>query len=207
MKTAEGVMRKVAVTAVAGLLLMAMAAPAQAAWHSYVSHELGFSVEMPGEVKAQRGTYREAIAGPRQTVVFRSVDDNIEYKVTVLTFTQAQMDGADLLGERVFYYEGRDNNEGVHDENGVRMDTFGRVEPGKEAVYGRKVSVDRPKNGGRTLAAFYFTKGKLYTLEATVLPANGDYATPDTGRFIDSLTFNLGRANKDATELKLPAPE
>jgi len=40
-----------------------------------------------------------------------------------------------------------------------------------------------------------------------VLPANGDYATPDAGRFIDSLTFNLARANKDATELKLPAPE
>jgi hypothetical protein len=135
------------------------------------------------------------------------VDDNIEYKITVMNFAQAQADGADLLGERVFFYEGRDNNEGVHDENGVRMDTFGRVEPGKEAVYGRKVSVDRPKNGGRTLAAFYFTKGKLYTLEATVLPANGDYATPDAGRFIDSLTFNLGRANKDATELKLPPPE
>ena len=198
---------KLAIPAMAGLSLMAMAAPAQAAWHSYVSHELGFSVEMPGEVKAQRGTYREAIAGPRQTVVFRSVDDNIEYKITVMNFAQAQADGADLLGERVFYYEGRDNNEGVHDEKGVRMDTFGRVEPGKEAVYGRKVSVDRPNNGGRTLAAFYFTKGKLYTLEATVLPANGDYATPDAGRFVDSLTFNLGRANKDATELKLPPPE
>jgi hypothetical protein len=198
---------KLAISAMAGLSLMAMAAPAQAAWHSYVSHELGFSVEMPGEVKAQRGTYREAIAGPRQTVVFRSVDDNIEYKITVMNFAQAQADGADLLGERVFYYEGRDNNEGVHDEKGVRMDTFGRVEPGKEVVYGRKVSVDRPNNGGRTLAAFYFTKGKLYTLEATVLPANGDYATPDAGRFVDSLTFNLGRANKDATELKLPPPE
>jgi len=195
------------VSAVAGLAVMAITAPAQAAWHSYVSHELGFSVEMPGDVKAQRGTYREGIAGPRQTVVFRSVDDNIEYKVTVMNFAQAQADGADLLGERVFYYEGRDNNEGVHDESGVRMDTFGRVEPGKEAVYGRKVSVDRPKNGGRTLAAFYFTKGKLYSFEATVLPANGDYATPDAGRFIDSLTFNLARANKDATELKLPAAE
>ena len=191
----------------AGAALLLAAGPASAAWHSYVSHQLGFSVEMPGEVKASIGSYREAIAGPRQTIVFRSVDDNIEYKVTIMNFAQAQMDGADLLGEHVFYYEGRDNNQGVHDEKGVRMDTFGRVEPGKEAIYGRKVSVDRPKNGGRTLAAFYFTNGKLYTLEATVLPANGDYATPDAGRFIDSLTFNLGRADKSATELKAPAVE
>ena len=199
-------MRMVFLGSAATALLLATA-PANAAWHSYVSHQLGFSVEMPGEVKASIGSYREAIAGPRQTIVFRSVDDNIEYKVTIMNFAQAQMDGADLLGERVFYYEGRDNNEGVHDETGVRMDTFGRVEPGKEAIYGRKVSVDRPKNGGRTLAAFYFTNGKLFTLEATVLPANGDYATPDTGRFVDSLTFNLGRADKSATELKVPAVE
>lgn len=191
----------------AGAALLLAAGPADAAWRSYVSHQLGFSVEMPGEVKASIGSYREAIAGPRQTIVFRSVDDNIEYKVTIMNFAQAQMDGADLLGEHVFYYEGRDNNQGVHDEKGVRMDTFGRVEPGKEAIYGRKVSVDRPNNGGRTLAAFYFTNGKLYTLEATVLPANGDYATPDAGRFIDSLTFNLGRADKSATELKAPAVE
>jgi hypothetical protein len=191
----------------AGMSLAVVAAPANAAWHSYISHELGFSVEMPGEVKASTGTYREEIAGPRQTTVFRSVDDNIEYKITIMDFAQAQADAADILGERVFYYEGRDNNQGVHDEKGLRMDTFGRVEPGKEAIYGRKVSVDRPNNGGRSLAAFYFTNGRLYTVEATVLPANGDYATPDTGRFIDSLTFNPGRADKSATELKVPAAD
>src|SRR5437764_593173 len=193
-------MRKITFVVLAGLPLVAFAAPAHAAWHSYVSHELGFSFEAPGEVKSQTGTSRAEIAGPRQTIVFRSVDDNIEYKVTVVKFGQAQMDGADLLGERVFTYEGPSSNEGVHDESRVLMDTFARVEPGKEAVYGRKVTVNRPNNGGRTLAAFYFTKGKLYQLEATVLPANGDYSTPDAASFIDSVTFNLDRAVKSAAE-------
>lgn len=178
--------------------LLIGAVPAEAAWHSYVSHELGFSFEAPGEVKATLGTYRGQIAGPRQTVVYRSVDDNIEYKVTVLSFAQAAMDGADLLGERAYTFQ---NNKKV------LMDTFGRVEPGKEAIYGRKITVDQPNNGGRTLASFYFTNGKLYILEATVLPANGDYATPDAGRFIDSITFNLTRAEKSSTELKVPAGE
>src|SRR5438067_3628857 len=197
-------MRNVIVSSLLVVPLTVIGAPAQAAWHSYVSHELGFSFEAPGEVKAQLGTSRQQIAGPRQTIVFRSVDDNIEYKVKVLKFGQAQMDGADLIGERVFTYEGPSSNEGVHDESRVLMDTFARVEPGKEAVYGRKVTVNRPNNGGRTLAAFYFTKGKLYQLEATVLPANGDYGTPDAARFIDSVTFNLDRADKSATELKVP---
>jgi hypothetical protein len=190
-------MRKIFI-ALAGISLALAAAPAEAAWHSYVSHQLGFSFEAPGEVKAQVGDSRFEIAGPRQTVVFRSVDDNIEYKVTVVNFPQAQMDGADLLGERAYAFQ---NNRKV------LMDTFGRVEPGKEAIYGRKITVDLPNNRGRTLAAFYFTQGRLYELEATVLPANGDYATPDAGRFIDSVTFNLARADRSATELKVPAPE
>lgn len=181
--------------ALAGISISLAAAPAQAAWHSYVSKQLGFSFEMPGEVKAQVGDSRFEIAGPRQTVVYRSVDDNIEYKVTVVNFPQAPMDGADLLGERAYAFQ---NNKKV------LMDTFGRVEPGKEAIYGRKITVDLGAKG-RSLGAFYFTKGRLYVMEATVLPANGDYATPDAGRFIDSVTFNLARADKSATELKVPA--
>jgi hypothetical protein len=191
-------MRAFAIATLVSASLAVMTAPAEAAWHSYVSHELGFSFEAPGEVKSAMGTFRGDLAGPRQTIVFRSVDDNIEYKVTVMRFNQAQADGADLVGERAYMFQ---NNKKV------LMDTFGRVEPGKEAIYGRKITVDQPKNGGRTLASFYFTKGKLYVLEATVLPANGDYATPDAGRFIDSITFNLGRADKSASELKLPPPD
>jgi len=188
-------MRRFAIAALLSAPLAVIAVPAQAAWHSYISHQLGFSFEAPGEVKSQPGTYRGSIAGPRQTMVFRSVDDNIEYKVTVMSFLQAQAEGANILGEREYMFQ---------DGKKVLMDTFGRVEPGKEAIYGRKITVDLPKNGGRTTAAFYFTKGKLYILEATVLPANGDYATPDAGRFIDSVTFNLARAEKNATELKIP---
>lgn len=190
-------MRRIAIAALAATSLAIMTAPAQAAWHSYVSHQLGISFEAPGEVKSSIGLERGEIAGPRETTLFRSVDDNIDYRVIVMNFPQAQSDGADLLGEQAYNFS---NNKKV------LMDTFGRVEPGKEAIYGRKITIDLPNNGGRALAAFYFTKGKLYILRATVLPANGDYATPDAGRFIDSITFNLDRADKSSTELKLPAP-
>src|SRR5438105_6148605 len=130
-------MRKVAIAGLLALPLMAMAAPAQAAWHSYVSHELGFSFEAPGEVKAQVGNSRAEIAGPRQTIVFRSVDDNIEYKVTVWNFAQAQMDGADLLGERTYAFQNNKN---------VLIETYGRVEPIKQDIYRRKVTDDQPNN-------------------------------------------------------------
>ncbi len=123
----------------------------------------------PGEVKTDVGNFRGAIAGPRQTIVYRSVEDNIEYKVTVMSFLQAQAEGATLLGERQYMFQ---------DRKMVLMDTFSRVGSGKDAVYGRKIVVDLPDNKGRTTGAFYFTKGRLISVEATVLPAKGSFASP-----------------------------
>jgi len=49
---------------------------------------------------------------------------------------------------------------------------------GKDAVYGRKIVVDLPDNKGRTTGVFYFTKGRLISVEATVLPATAVFASP-----------------------------
>src|SRR5947209_9203233 len=112
-------MRKFAIAVLVSTAAFACT-PAEAAWHSYVSHQLGISFEMPGDVKSSVGTFRGALAGPRQTIQFRSVDDNIEYKLTVLNFPQAQAEGADLAGERAYMFQ---------DGKKTLMDTFGRVEP------------------------------------------------------------------------------
>jgi hypothetical protein len=184
--------------AVASAAITMAAAPAQAAWNSYVNRELGFSFMAPGEIKTDVGTFRGAIAGPHQTIVYRSVEDNIEYKVTVISFRQAQAEGATLLGEREYMFQ---------DKKKVLMDTFGRVEPGKDAVYGRKIVVELPDHKGRSTGAFYFTKGKLIALEATVLAASGDVASPDPARFIDSIAFALSRTQPGAVELETPKLE
>lgn len=173
-------------------------APADAAWKNYVSKDLGFSFMAPGEVKAELGTYRGDVAGPRQTIVFKSNENNIEYKVTVMSFAQAQADGAIILGERQFIFRQRNN---------VLMDTFSQVGAGKDTIYGRKIVIDLPMNKGRTTGAFYFTNGKLYTLEATALPANGNYASVDPGMFIDSVEFMLSRVEPSAIELHAPKVE
>jgi len=54
------------------------------------------------------------------------------------------------------------------------------------------------------MGAFYFVNGRIVSLQATVLPANGDYETPETGRFIDSITFYTVRADDDAIEVPPP---
>src|SRR5262245_59507548 len=168
----------------AGAVLGLAAPPAQSqnVWKSWSVKELGFSFMAPGEVKTCVGTFRGALAQPLQTMVFESVHENIEYRVTVMSFKQAQAEGANLLGERTYMFQ---------DGKKMLMDTFARVEPGKDSVYGRKMVAELPDNKGRTTAAFFFHNANLIGLEATVLPANGDYESPDPARFIDSIVFVL----------------
>jgi hypothetical protein len=188
-------MRRWMLAALAGAALMTAAMPARAAWKTYVNRDLGFSFMAPGDVKTSEGTFRGQESGPRQTIIYRSMEDNIEYKVTVMSFMQAQAESAVILGEREWMFTNRRN---------VLMDAFGRVEPGKDSVYGRKIVVELPDNKGRVTAAFYFNKGKQITLEATVLPAHGDYGSAEPSRFIDSLVFNLSRTEPGAIALKTP---
>jgi len=168
------------------------AMPAETAWKSYISKDLGFSFMAPGQIKTEVGTFRGADAGPRQTIVFRATENNIEYKVTVMTLIQAQAEGASILGEREYMFQ---------DKKKTVSDTFSRVETGKDTVYGRKIVVDLPENKGRATGAFYFNKGKLITLEATVAPT-GNKASPDIARFVDSIGFT--RAVMGAVELQTP---
>jgi hypothetical protein len=184
-------MRLTALATLMGAALAVMTAPAQAAWKSYISHPLGFAFAAPGELKVEKGTYRGAVAGPRDTVVYRFVDDDIEYKMVVIDMSDKANDAATLLGEAEYIFQ---------DGKKVLMDTFGRV----DRQYGRKLTIDLPNNAGRSTAAFYFINGRIVSLQATVLPANGDYDTPELARFVDSISFFTVRAPDDAIEL--PAP-
>jgi hypothetical protein len=168
-----------------------MTAPATAAWRGYISHPLGFAFAAPGELKVEKGTYRGAVAGQHDTLVYRFVDDNIEYKAVVIDMGDKATDAATLLGEAEYNFQ---------DGKKVLMDTFGRV----DRQFGRKLTIDLPNNAGRASAAFYFINGRIVSLQATVLPANGDYDTPEMGRFVDSITFFTVRAEDDAIELPVP---
>ena len=184
-------MRFTTLTSLISAALAILTVPAEAAWHSYISRPLGFSFEAPGDLKTEKGNYDAAVAGKHDAIIYRSVDDNIEYKAIVVDFTPRAGEGAVLMGEATFLFQ---------DKKKLLMDTFGRV----DGLYGRKLTVDQPNNGGRTLAAFYFLEGRLISLQATVLPANGDYQTPDMGRFVDSLAFIAARAEAGSTELTVP---
>ena len=67
-----------------------------------------------------------------------------------------------------------------------------RVEGGADAIYGRLVSVDVANNGGRRQTACLFNAtGRLYVIQATVLPEHGQPNSSMVIRFTNSLSFDL----------------
>jgi hypothetical protein len=164
--------------------------PAEAAWHGYVNTEAGFSFTAPGAVKAEKSSYKSTVEGQRIATIFRSIEDDVEYKVTVVNFFGRKTDEPAIIKEASTLFQANKK---------VLADSEARV----ETSYGRKMTVDLPNAGGRAMVAIYFNQGYLIELQVTVLPANGDYGSPDMGRFVDSIAFGPDRAETDATDLKL----
>jgi len=183
-------MRFRSLTVLAAAVLAATAAPAQAQWKTYVSRDLNVSFMAPCAVNAQKTAFKGERSGDHPAVVFACTADNIAYSATIID-VGAQANPASLLEEAVVVFQGR---------NKTLMDNYGRI----GALYGRKGTVELANNGGRSMASFYFTNGRLYRMQATVLPANDDPGTPDAARFVDSETFNLNNLDPGSVELKLP---
>ena len=175
---------------VAGIALAFSFAPAHAAWEYYISHPLSFSVVMPGEVTASRGTYEAIVAGTQDTIVFSSSENGIDYRVTLVDMREIQNNAATLLGEAAYNFQ---------DGNNLMMDIDARV----DRHYGRKLTVELPDDAGRATAEYFVINGRLIELRATIAPG-GDYGSPNIARFIDSVAFFPDMANQNSIELTLP---
>lgn len=184
-------MRFSALAVAASAVLLVLSAPASAAWKGYISHPLGFAFQAPGEMTPGKATYKGAVAGTRDAITWTTTQDNVVYEAIVADTTAEQNQSATLLGEAEYVFQ---------DGKKLLMDSFGRV----DRHYGRKLSIDLPNNGGRRIGCFYFVNGRIISLQATILPANGDYDNPDVARFVDSITFAPEHAVDDATELTMP---
>jgi len=175
---------------VAGATLAFSVSPAQAAWEYYISHPLSFSVAMPGEVIASRGTYEAVVAGTHDTIVFSSSENGIDYRVMLVDTLDVQDKAASLLGEAAYNFQ---------DGKTLMMDIDARA----DRHFGRKLTVELPNDAGRATAEYFFLNGQLLELRATI-PPGGDYGSPNIARFIDSVAFFPDMANQNSVELNLP---
>jgi hypothetical protein len=177
-------MRLVAALSVAALSLAA--SPAEAQWNEYVFEELGIAKQFPAPPKETRETYQTPQTGRAVPARVLSVElDNILYRMLV-----ADLSTPDLIEKSAQLYAeciARAEQEGK-----VIAAMPQRVEDGTPYdVYGQLTSVELAGNAGRKQTNCFYTKGRLYRIEALVRPAHGQPTAPETIRFTSSFRFAL----------------
>ena len=183
--------------ALAVAALMVSAVPAHAAWQYYACPSDNFASQFPDVPRMQPIAYsmpRHKAALSART--YTTTVDNIIYRMMVADYSDRAADGASILEEAIFEHTEADDH-GLQ-KGAILGNTTSRIEPVvRGATYGRSISMDLPMNGGRTQTNFYFRDGKLYEQSVTILPANGDYNSPNGSRFVESLLFNLTRMEEE----------
>ena len=166
-------------------LVAGAAGAAEEAWKLYTYPEQGYGLDFPAPPKIEDRSYTASQSddSPKSTAPARIYSVTLPtaiYKLTVADFSQQKYDdGANILGQAVDFLTNTEN---------LRVDTSDRLGMRAQALYGRHVTYDR-KDGARVTAGYFFTKGKLYVIEAIILPNNPDIGSPDALRFAHSLCF------------------
>jgi hypothetical protein len=175
-------MRLVTLTLAALTAVVAAAGPAAAAWKEHEFKDLGIAKEFPGDPKREAIEFKTPVAGTAKATLLSITEENVAYRLTVVELQNKVEVGASIMGECVHMAE-------AEGEPLANMTT--RIEPGAAAVYGRLVSVNLKDNKGRRQTACFYTKGRLYKIDATVLPENGQPNSSQAIRFTNSMRFNL----------------
>ncbi len=178
--------------------MVVSAVPAQAAWNYYACPSDNFASQFPGVPKMEAIQFSMPRHGKAVSArTYTTTVDNMMYRMLVADYSDRVADGASILEEAIFQHTEADDH-GLRNGKMVGNDSA-RIEPVvRGATYGRRITMDMPNGGGRNLTNFYFRDGKLYEQSVTILPANGDYASPNGSRFVESLLFNLTRMQDEA---------
>jgi hypothetical protein len=154
-------------------LLLAGSSAAQETFTLYVNQEIGFGIDFPGTPTTVDGTYTasQAEEAPKSTAparIFSVTRPHAIYRLTVADFSAQMENSVNILGEAVDYLTNTES---------LRVDTSARIGMRNQAVFGRHLTYDR-KDGGRSTMAFFFNKGRLFVVEAIILPSNPDVGSP-----------------------------
>ena len=90
-----------------------------------------------GRCESRKSAYTSKIAGARPATIYRSVDDNIEYRVTVVDFAGRAKDEAAIIKEAATVF-------------GANKKVLADAEARVEMSYGRKMTIDLPNNGEKS---------------------------------------------------------
>ena len=183
------------------------ASAAYAAWAEHPYKDLGFVVEFPNPPAASNGNYRTQLVDRAPVHIYSQKQDNALFIASVTDLQNRAGDGASLMTEAEF-------NLALIGE--IKGNSTSRVEPGKDAVFGRFITIDCKKgrvpdqagqdvaaqawfkgalgtecpDGSRLTTNLFFHRGRMYMITGINLPtADGPSAGPAALRFANSISF------------------
>jgi hypothetical protein len=183
------------------------AGPALAAWAEHPYKDLGFIVEFPNPPQVANGNYKTQLVDAAPVHILSQKQDNALFIASVTDLQNRAADGASLMTEAEF-------NLALIGE--IKGNSTSRVEPGKDAVFGRFITIDCKKgrvpdqpgqdvaannwfkgvtgidcpDGSRLTVNLFFHRGRMYMINGINLPAtDGPAAGPAALRFANSISF------------------
>jgi hypothetical protein len=191
---------------------------AQAAWSEHPYKDLGFVVEFPNPPAASTGIYKTVLVDAARVHIYSEKQDNALFIASVTDLQNQAGEGASLMTEAEF-------NLTLLGE--VKDNSTSRVEPGKDAVFGRFITIDCKKgrvpdqpgqdvaaqnwfkgvagtdcpDGSRMTVTLFFHRGRMYMINGINLPANGgSSANPAALRFANSVSFFRADGTRSAAD-------
>jgi hypothetical protein len=202
----------------AAAAIAVLSGPALAAWKEHPYKDLGFIVEFPDEPVVSSGAYKTVLVPSATTHIYSQKQENALFVASVVDLQDRAGDGASLMTEAEF------NLALLGDITG---NSTSRVEPGKDAVFGRFITIDCKKgrvpdqpgqdvaaqawfkantgvdcpDGGRLTVNLFFHRGRLYMIQGMNLPTkDGESAGPAALRFANSISFFRPDGTRNAAD-------
>ena len=168
------------------LMAFAVSAPAAAqSWKEYNDPARSFTVLFPTDPQIQMTSYEVADGRSVPARVYTSRQNNGIFKVTVAEIANTGLDEKTVIDHAV---------KTLSQGGEVKVDFPHRI----YQVYGRQLSIVG-KDGSRSTVAAFDTNGRLYQIEAKVLPGGNDI---DLIRFQQSLVFDRSLSNRSEETIK-----
>lgn len=169
--------------AIAVAASFAATAPAHAAWKTFTYKDLGVAKEFPADPKVEKGLYTTPLVKNAPKTTFTLERDGNILRLIVVDLKGREADGANILGEAsAADVAGR----GVT----FSLEDMPLYDKGYNSVYGVVLHVQKP-DGSRTITNNFFNKGRLYKVEVLIPATSENKASPDFGRFINTIQFHL----------------
>jgi hypothetical protein len=161
-------------------------APAAAqSWEEYSYPEHAFSVTFPADPKIETTTHEVADGRLVPARVYSVREDKGEFKMTVADLANTALDEKAVIDHAIKIVSA--NGE-------VKVNYPHRI----YGVYGRQLSL-LGKDGSRSMVAMFDIMGRLYQIEATVLPGGNEF---ELTRFQQSLVFDRDISNRSPEEVR-----